>query len=57
MRAAVALILACLALAMWASGFEHGCRAWAVLVFLSVTAFLLAVLRVHTVANVPRRDR
>lgn len=57
MKVFIVLLFVCAATACMASNVEHGCRAWAVLVFLSVTAFLLALLQVHTVANAPRRDR
>lgn len=57
MKTAAIFVLASLALAASASGHTYGCRAWAVLVFLSVTAFALALLRVHVAANAPRRDR
>lgn len=57
MKTAALFVLACIALAMAASTHEYGCRAWAVLVFLSVTAFMLAVVRVHVVANQPKKEK
>lgn len=57
MKSATVLIFASLALAMSASTHVYGCRAWAVLVFLSVTAFMLAVARVHVVANQPKKEK
>lgn len=57
MKSAALFTLASLALAMSASGHVYGCRVWAVLVFLSVTAFMLAVVRVHVVANQPKKEK